>query len=44
MKVSDITFLSNSIYELKKGSSDYKPGNKNVVKLRFSGIITGSIS
>jgi hypothetical protein len=33
MKVSNITLLSNSVYELKKGCSNWKLVNRDLVKL-----------
>jgi hypothetical protein len=33
MKVSDITLLSDGVYELKRGFSDWKLVNRDVVKL-----------
>ena len=44
MKVSDITLLGDGVYELEKGSSDWKLGNGDVVKLRLGGVVTGSTS
>jgi hypothetical protein len=44
IKVSNITLLGDSVYELKRGFSDQKLVNGDVVKLRLGGIVTGSTS
>jgi hypothetical protein len=44
IKVSDITLLGNSVYELNKGFSDRKLVNGDVVKLQLGGVVTGSTS
>jgi hypothetical protein len=44
IKVSDITLLGNSVYELNKGFSDRKLVNGGVVKLQLGGVVTGSTS
>jgi hypothetical protein len=44
IKVSDITLLGNGVYELKKGFSDRKLVNGDVVKLQLGGVVTGSTS
>ena len=44
IKVSDMTLISDGVYELKKGFSDRKLANRDVVKLRLSGVVTGSTS
>jgi len=42
MKVSDITLLSDGVYELQKGYSDRKLVNGDVVRLQLGGVLTGS--
>jgi len=44
MKVSDITLLGDGVYELKKGVSDRKLVNGDLVKLQLGGVVTGSTS
>jgi hypothetical protein len=44
MKVSDIILLGDGVYELKKGFSDRKLVNGDVVKLQLGGVVTGSTS
>jgi hypothetical protein len=44
MKVSDITLLGDGVYELKKGFSDRKLVNGDLVKLQLGGVVTGSTS
>jgi hypothetical protein len=44
IKVSDITLLGDGVYELKKGFSDRKLANGDVVKLQLGGVVTGSTS
>ena len=44
LKVSDISLLSDGVYELKKGFSNRKLVNGDVVKLQLGGVVTGSTS
>lgn len=39
-----VPLLGDGVYELEKGFSDRKLRNRDVVKLRLGGVVTGSIS
>lgn len=44
MRVSNITILGDSVYELKKGFRDRELGNGDVAKPQLDGVVIGSIS